>query len=774
MSAEGANETKSTAVGEPRSPDDARSQASSVASADALAATNQNQCLANRYLFLGLVGTGAMGSVYRARDLWLDETIAVKTLAYGALNALGREVRLARRITHPNVVRVFDLGVEGDVRFITMELVDAGSLLGAATNGPFDPSSVVEIGQQICAGLAAAHAAGIIHRDLKPANVLVSSSGVIKLTDFGIATALADEMTSSAAGTPAYMAPEQREMLSSLGGALKAPVSAIDARTDIYGLGRVLFELLVGSKERPSDSVGDVRDRLAHVPDALAAIVARCLSPRRHDRYASASTVATALAQAVPRTTSVMMASTSSQPRSSRRLFVRSTPGARGEAPSEIADGILHAMSDALRHADGIDVVGAQAPAIDADLYLRVESPIDSRAQDSRVLLEARLVGRRDALVLWQRSNEHAFEDVLVWARDTAHVIAELLDARLRAVTKEPLTDPRALDLYLRARHEHGKRWPGALKNAIDLLEQARTRLPDDPLIISSLAVANALLLMITSDADALDRTEALAERARTLSPERAEGYLATGLAAMNRGEEPRAARDLVRCLELAPSLGEAHAQLGQMIHESGPADRAKHHLAHAVYLDRTLSTFRWTAGRLAYLMRDHEWPQYFEDRPPPKDERQNFFWLNRCRVAIYAEDGRLTPAELAAFNAAPTFDLKPGLTVFVDLSLGKKLPIEALAVADVFAQCDPRLRRRRAFAAILKAELAAAAGYWEAAEEAFVRAANDGSHDAIWAEHCPLALEIRYRSSNPAIAAARAKILARAEELKDALGPLH
>ncbi|MEA2746386.1 MAG: eukaryotic-like serine/threonine-protein kinase, partial [Myxococcales bacterium] len=196
-----------------------------------------SMCLATRYLFLGLVGTGGMGSVYRARDLWLDETVAVKTLAAASLTALGQEVRLARRITHPNVVRVYDLGTDGDVCFITMEYVD-GSSLRAMSGARLAHDEVVEIGRQICAGLTAAHSAGIVHRDLKPANVLLSSSGVVKLTDFGIATALAEDVTGRQPGTPAFMAPEQIE-----GG-------VVDARTDVNGLGRVLFELLAGAVAR--------------------------------------------------------------------------------------------------------------------------------------------------------------------------------------------------------------------------------------------------------------------------------------------------------------------------------------------------------------------------------------------------------------------------------------------------------------------------------------------------------------------------------------------
>ena len=171
------------------------------------------------------------------------------------------------------------------------------------------------------------------------------------------------------------------------------------------------------------------------------------------------------------------------------------------------------------------------------------------------------------------------------------------------AAKERPLTDPKALDLFLRARHEVEKRWPGAFTRAIALLEQARKTAPADPLIISLLAVANAMTLTITNDAGALERPEALAARARALAPERAEGYLAIGAVAMQRGEEDVAAKHLATCLELAPSLARR---------------------------TRTLDRCSQRAVRFAYDMRAVAWRSYFASVP-----RQNFHWLSRCRVAL-------------------------------------------------------------------------------------------------------------------------------------------
>jgi len=157
----------------------------------------------DRYELLSLVGAGAYGSVYRARDTELEEIVAIKVLRRehitepGALEHFRREVRLARRVAHPNVARTYDIGSHKDERFLTMEYIDGHPLtrlspISAALPDLLPLRLVIDVAVQLCAGLGALHGAGIIHRDMKTDNVLVGNDGRVVITDFGIARALKD------------------------------------------------------------------------------------------------------------------------------------------------------------------------------------------------------------------------------------------------------------------------------------------------------------------------------------------------------------------------------------------------------------------------------------------------------------------------------------------------------------------------------------------------------------------------------------------------------
>ena len=195
--------------------------------------------LAGRYRMITRLGTGGMGEVWRADDLVLETQVALKLIYSADPEARKRilnEVRLARQITHPAICRVFDVGESAGEVFYSMELVHGEDLATLVRRmGRLPGEKVIDIGQQLCDGLVAAHAQGILHRDLKPANVLIDEDGLVRITDFGIAITRDAALNPTLMGTPRYMAPEQLES--------GTPLSE---RTDIYALGLILYELLVG------------------------------------------------------------------------------------------------------------------------------------------------------------------------------------------------------------------------------------------------------------------------------------------------------------------------------------------------------------------------------------------------------------------------------------------------------------------------------------------------------------------------------------------------
>ena len=259
--------------------------------------------LAGRYRMIARLGKGGMGEVWRADDLVLGTPVALKIIYSADAEARTRilnEVRLARQITHPAICRVFDVGEGTGEVFYSMELVNGEDLATLVRRmGRLPVEKVIDIGQQLCDGLVAAHAQGILHRDLKPANVLIDADGLVQITDFGIAITRDAAKDATQLGTPRYMAPEQITA--------SAPLTE---RTDIYALGLILYELLVGQpaydlrKEgqrqppKPSALISDVDSQLERA-------ILKCISPDPRDRPASVLDVSGLLTSpATPKTLS--------------------------------------------------------------------------------------------------------------------------------------------------------------------------------------------------------------------------------------------------------------------------------------------------------------------------------------------------------------------------------------------------------------------------------------------------------------------------------------
>jgi len=263
----------------------------------------------NRYRLERVLGRGAMAVVFLARDQELDDEVALKILTpkafdegTQALQTIRQEIRLARRITHPNVVRVHDLGEATGVRFLTMEYVPGLTLRQMLDQqGPLALGPGLQIGKQLCRGLAAVHESGIVHRDIKPQNIMVLPGGTVKLMDFGIAQSQAvDHSSDDVAGTPYYMSPEQTR-----GGAM-------DGRSDLYSVGATLYELFTGRRPFEGSVTEVIRKHVSEeptaptqvrpdLPDMLDRLIMSCLAKDPARRPASALDLYAALLRvAVP------------------------------------------------------------------------------------------------------------------------------------------------------------------------------------------------------------------------------------------------------------------------------------------------------------------------------------------------------------------------------------------------------------------------------------------------------------------------------------------
>jgi hypothetical protein len=256
--------------------------------------------LGGRYRIDGLIAEGGMGAVYRAHDPELDRAVAVKVpRPKHSTDDLVAEARRAAKLRHPGIVSVHDVGRDGDLCFIVSDLIDGTNLADRIAQGPLPWREAVRLVAGVADALGFAHEQGFVHRDIKPANILLDKIGEPLLTDFGIAATFdeAQKGGGPGGGTLPFMAPEQ----------VAGEVQLIDARTDLYSLGVVLYETLTGKLPYQARTPTALREQILFrspvsarslvpdVPEAVEAVVARCLAKHPTDRFGSASELAAAL-----------------------------------------------------------------------------------------------------------------------------------------------------------------------------------------------------------------------------------------------------------------------------------------------------------------------------------------------------------------------------------------------------------------------------------------------------------------------------------------------
>jgi serine/threonine-protein kinase len=538
------------------------------------------------------VARGGMGAVYAARDTRHGRDVAVKVLDRGSAAGIGRdrferEIAVLARLTHPNILPLFDSGEHDGLLYYVMPLAVGASLRDRLrVASPLAVDEVLRIAHDVADALDYAHAEGVVHRDIKPENILLLGGRAV-VADFGVArwrTLAAPTLTATGltVGTPAYMSPEQ------------ASADIADARSDVYSLGCVVFEMLTGETPYVAATPGELiaqhlvapvpslRARRATIAAAYDVAVARALAKAPADRFATAGRFVSELRGLRP----------TPEPGDDdgvRTVLVLPFANASGDPDLEyFADGLTDELITLLGTVRAFKVISRTSAMrlkgttrslseIARDVQVRFVVEGTARRQGQAIRVTARLVDTRDDAAVWSERIDGALDDVFAVQERIATRIADALRVALTPQERErlarrPLVSTEVYDYFLRAKQESMALTPAAYASAMRLLDRALDLNGPSELLYGAKGVVTvwAFDSGCVTDERVLDDVLTWAEAAFALDADSVMALTAAGGATFKRGALLRSVRHLRRALDIDPGNPDATAWLSMAFSAGG------------------------------------------------------------------------------------------------------------------------------------------------------------------------------------------------------------
>lgn len=593
------------------------------------------------YEIVAPLGAGGMGEVYRARDARLGRDVAIKIVADAGradadrLARFEHEARAVAALSHPNVLAIFDVG-RGDAPFLVTELLEGETLRARIAGGPLAGADVMHIALQLLAGLAAAHARGIVHRDLKPENIFITSDGVVKILDFGLAKriggAAGDDDQSATRpqtlggmvlGTLGYMAPEQ------------ARGRDADHRADIFSAGAILFEMLTGQRAfrgaSPADTISAILNDppsslvfAGGTPPSLVRVVRRCLAKDVNERFQSARDLAFAIESASDIRAAHAAAETAPSAVSSMAVL----PFANISADPDnqyFSDGLAEDLINALTRVSGLRVAsrtssfrfrGSSVDVREIGRDLAVDAILEGsvRRAGARLRVTAQLVDAADGYHRWSERYDREMADVFdIQDEIVAAIVAALAPALVleaRAAVRRPTGNLEAYELYLKGRFLWNQRSPAVMAEAIRCFEDAIALDPDYALAYTGLADCYSILQVYgwTPAAHGQPRALEAVTRAMALDATLPEAHFCSALYVFHFERHWRAARrHFLDAIAANPRMAMFEAYFASFLAAAYEYDEARARLARAVAADPHSSFVRFIAAATCCLMGEFE-----------------------------------------------------------------------------------------------------------------------------------------------------------------------